>query len=866
MPENVKPLVYDLHLVPDFEKLNYQCDENILVEVTSPTKTVQIHSKEIDIKEVSIDAPGFGKAESITYDEELTVHTFTWAKDIPVGKFTLFINFIGILNGDMAGFYKSTYTDEDGEKKIMGSTQFEATDARRAFPCWDEPAVKSKFKISITCAKHLTAISNMPETKVALLGGGLRRWDFDVSPIMSTYLLAWAIGEFDVVADSTKDGVGIRIFSPPGRASQSRFALDCSVKALEFYNDFFQVPYPLPKLDMLCVTEFAAGAMENWGLVTYREVALMVDDAAASPQTKQRVAIVVAHEIAHQWFGNLVTMEWWNGLWLNEGFAAWSEHFCVDALYPQYKIWDQFTTDAFMAAQRLDAMVNSHPIIVPIKNAEEVDAVFDAISYCKGSCVVNMVNAIIGVDAFRSGLIAYFKKHSYGNATTDDLWQAWSDASGKDIASMMSLWTMRKGYPYLTVVEETWNESSVTFTLEQNYFLSDGTGDKAEDNPIWQIPLLFASNKTIVPKVCEIMTEKRQSFTVDFGTSKKEEQWVKINSGQKALCRVAHSSEMIARLQPAIVEATISGVDRAALLLDSYELAKAGLCQPEVLIDLLKCMDDEDEAIVWSALATVLGGLNLLMESISPELHAAFKALGRKIVLPALNTLGWEPKKTDGHTDRLMRTAVLNLLSVVADTDESIVAEARRRFDGHFDDPSLLPTDFRSIVYAIVLQNGGEVEYEKLLASYRGTNDMQLKKYPLMTLGETKDEALKTRTLEWALDSEDVKLQDIMYPIMSVASSKKGRNLAWEFYKTNFAKFSAKLEKANTSLMDACFMVCLRSMIGMEAVADIETFFSANPLPKSVLKIEQMKESITNNTNFAERIKQSKISVEYLGA
>mmetsp|Transcript_4957 Transcript_4957/g.11027 ORF Transcript_4957/g.11027 Transcript_4957/m.11027 type:complete len:529 (+) Transcript_4957:237-1823(+) len=360
---------------------------------------------------------------------------------------------------------------------------------RSAFPCWDEPGVKATFTVSVLLPAHLTALSNMPEvssTHVSSKEGGGKEGDgslwkrvvFDKSPKMSTYLLAWAIGEFDFVQAATKGGVAIRVYSPPGRGPQGQFALDVAVRSLDFYDDFFKTPYPLPKLDMICITEFAAGAMENWGLVTYRETALMVDEATASPQQKQRVAIVVAHELAHQWFGNLVTMAWWDGLWLNEGFAAFMEHFCIDALFPEYKMWEQYTTDGFSAALRLDALKSSHPVIVPIRHAEEVEQVFDAISYCKGSAVVNMVSAFLGPQQFQAGLQAYMARHAYGNTETGDLWAAWSQASGMDVASLMRTWTTVMGYPYLKVVSEKWREGEVEVTLEQGRFLSDGSAEE----------------------------------------------------------------------------------------------------------------------------------------------------------------------------------------------------------------------------------------------------------------------------------------------------------------------------------------------------------------------------------------------------
>ena len=432
LPDNVVPTHYSIVLTPDLETLTFTCEEQVDVQISVPTNTIMMHSKEITIKSASFEIDGkvIGELEQISYHLKDTTVTLTFKEELPIcDRGTLKIAYSGILNGDMAGFYKSNYTDADGNKKVMASTQFEALDARRAFPCWDEPGIKATFAVTLVVPNHITALSNMPEKMVEAIKGGKKKVEFQTSPKMSTYLLAWAVGEFDCVRAVTKHGVNIAIYSPPGRASQGNFALDCGIKALDFYDDFFGLPYPLPKLDMLCVTEFAMGAMENWGLVTYREVDLMIDPDKASSQQKQRVAIVVTHELAHQWFGNLVTMDWWDDLWLNEGFAAWSEHFATDHIFPEWNIWDQYTTDAMSAALRLDSLKSSHPIQVPIKRAEEVEEIFDAISYCKGSTVVRMASAILGKKKFREGLQNYMAKFQYKNTVTSDLWQAWSDVS-----------------------------------------------------------------------------------------------------------------------------------------------------------------------------------------------------------------------------------------------------------------------------------------------------------------------------------------------------------------------------------------------------------------------------------------------------
>jgi puromycin-sensitive aminopeptidase len=574
----------------------------------------------------------------------------------------------------------------------------------RAFPCWDEPGVKATFGLTLIVPAHLSALSNMPELSTTHVsgpnGGMLKKVVFQTTPKMSTYLLAWAVGEFDFVAGTTKHGVQIRVFSPPGRAAQGNFALDVGIRALDFFDDFFNVPYPLPKLDMICITEFAMGAMENWGLVTYRETALMIDEAKASPQSKQRVAIVVAHELAHQWFGNLVTMSWWDGLWLNEGFAAFMEHFATDELFPEYRIWEQFTTDAFGAAQRLDSLKSSHPVIVPIKHAEEVEQVFDAISYCKGSTVVNMIAAILGKDKFREGLQNYMRKHAYGNTETIDLWNEWSAVSGKDISQIMHTWTKVTGYPFLKVISEEWNENEVVVTLEQNRFLSDGSASE-DDGALWSIPLFFASEGTVSNEAV-IMDQKVQTFAIPLGSvSNGAQSWIKINAGQKALVRVIHSDNMVSRLQAAITRGQLAAVDRAALLLDNYALAKAGLAPLETVVNVLKAFKGERSSIVWAAISGVLNGLYILMEQLyaGQEIFGDFTKFGKELVIDAINYVGWDSKSGDNHTDKLMRATVMGLLDTFAWNDSTVASESKRRFDEHWDNPAALPAEYKVLVF-----------------------------------------------------------------------------------------------------------------------------------------------------------------------
>lgn len=854
MPEEVKPSHYDLEITPDFDTLEYRCKQVVKLSISKEVKEISMNSKEIFIYSASC---GGQKATGINYDIADTKVTLVFDTPLAVGEASLEIDFKGIINGDMCGFYKSQYTDAEGNKAVMGATQFEAIDARRAFPCWDEPSCKATFKITLIVDQKLTALSNMPEINCSFLKGGKKRVEFDVSCIMSTYLVAWCIGEFDYVQGFTKSNVPMRIYAPPGRASHCRFALDCSIRCLEFYNDFFGIPYPLPKCDMIAITEFAAGAMENYGLITYREVALMVDDDVASAATKQRVAIVIAHELAHQWFGNLTTMQWWNSLWLNEGFAAFMEHFGTDALYPEYHIWEQYTIGAYRHAQMLDGMRSSHPVIVPIKDAKEVEQVFDAISYCKGSSVVRMVNAITGAEAFRTGLQTYFGKYSYSNATTEQLFTEWSAASGKDINKLMSTWTTVKGYPFVKVLKEEWEAAQVTITLEQAWFLQDGSGENDPEAPLWDIPLFFATSQGNSSATAEIMNQKQQSFVIPLGSA---DDFVKINAGQIALARVAHSVEMSKRLRKGITGGSLSAIDRASLLTDGYALAKAGVASPESMMEILLAFEEESDSNVWSALSSVLEGFNTLSQNVSPECNAAYRQIATRIVGKAFKKVGFDTSEKDSHSLRLLRSTVLGQVGTFMNEDGDVVAECRRRFHAYENDNSSMPTDIQTTILEIVLANGGQSEYDMVMKMYTSTDDMQRKKIPLNVLGHVNDDKLKVATLEWALRSEDVKLQDFFYPIGSVAHDMAGASLSWTFLQDHFEEFMAKVEGANSHLFDAVLQFITVRFMSAEKAAEIEAFFQVNPIPRNTMRLTQMLEYVRANAKFLAAFNSSKLS------
>lgn len=860
LPQKLYPEHYFLELTPDLKTLTFEGELRINVDVREPTDTVKLNSKELFIKEASFQNSDL-KIVEISYNRVDTTVSLRFDKEFPLGKGSLVISYSGILNGDMAGFYKSNYKDANGNPQVMASTQFEAIDARRAFPCWDEPAVKALFSVTMVVDENLTAISNMPETSVTHEKGGRKRVVFDVTPLMSTYLLAWAVGSFDFVQGVTSRGVQVRVYSPPGRAEHGNFALGVAKRALDFYDDFFQEPYPLPKLDMLCCTEFAMGAMENWGLVTYREVDLMIDAERASSQQKQRVAIVVAHELAHQWFGNLVTMDWWEDIWLNEGFACYMEHFCTDKLLPDYRMWEQYTTDAMAAAQRLDSLRSSHPIQVPMARAEDVEQVFDAISYCKGSTVVRMVACVLGPEKFREGLQLYMHRHQYRNTRTLDLWRAWQEVSGVDVPGMMASWTQQMGHPYLRVLSEKWSSDSVTFELEQNWFLADGSGgkDEEEQSKLWSVPLIFATS-TSVSEPAVLMKGKKQSFTVPLSH---EKDWVKLNAGQGALARVSHSPEMISRLKSAIANKTLEPIDRAALLLDTYALAKAGIgdASVEQVVELLRAYENEDNSTVWSAISGVLRALHGFLIEIGGNPLKAFSALGARMVKTALKRVGWKALESDSHTDKLLRATVVGLLTVFCDDDDEILAEAKRLYDLHWEeDPTALSSDFRTTVFKLVLQRGGVTEYDKILAAYYKTEDNAERKHIMNSLGAAPTKELKLRTLDWAVKSGDVKLQDFFYPIGSVShSGPAGAQIAYDYFKENLETIIEMLRKASPSLMDAVIVYSCGAFCTLDKADEVEGFFEKHPFPSNARRIQNMLETMRVSGGMLEKVKASSL-------
>lgn len=607
LPDSAIPSHYELLLEPDLEAFTFSGSVTIDIIAKEPTDTLTIHANEIEVQQATVD--GKNPATEINYNKKTETVSFAF-RDAVTGTAQLTILFTGVLNDAMAGFYRSKYTTPEGTEKYMACTQFEATDARRAFPCWDEPARKATFSVTMVVPAGLRALGNMPPVSNEGRDDGSTLVRFDTTPVMSTYLLAFVIGEFDTITGTTKHGVDVHVSAPVGQKEEGRFPLECAIKTLEYFSEFFDQPYPLPKLDMIAIADFAAGAMENWGLVTYRTTYLLYDDNRTSLKDKMLIAYVVCHELAHQWFGNLVTMGWWTHLWLNEGFATWVGWLAVDHMFPEWRIWDRFVGEELERALDLDALRSSHAIEVECKNSADVNEIFDAISYSKGASVIRMLADIIGVEAFQKGLQKYISVHKYANAESSDLWAALTESSGTDVAALMGPWTTQVGYPVVTLSLEAGTNEVLG---AQRRFLA--TGPDATDTTVWPIPI------GAVMSGGEPSTSIHATTIFRTGSILSEGAWVKANRHMTGIFRVEYDEALLTRLVGAIPE--LDNRDRYELISDAFATAKAGYSDTAAALTLLGGYGSEVCETVMSLISLRLGELQSVMADEPSEVQVS---------------------------------------------------------------------------------------------------------------------------------------------------------------------------------------------------------------------------------------------------
>ncbi|XP_019614242.1 PREDICTED: puromycin-sensitive aminopeptidase-like isoform X6 [Branchiostoma belcheri] len=846
LPQDVNPTNYALRLQPDLEKFTFTGREVISVQVQKATDKVVMNSVDITIATATYrpenDTKDLATSE-IQFNKENETVTLHFPSALPTGAGELTLEFEGELNDKMKGFYRSKYTSPDGQDRFCAVTQFEATDARRAFPCWDEPARKATFDVTLVVPKDRVALSNMNvvEEKPVPSRDDLTELRYARTPVMSTYLLAFVVGEYDYVEGRDTDGVLVRVYTPVGKKEQGKFALEVAVKTLPFYKEYFKIPYPLPKIDLIAIADFAAGAMENWGLVTYRETALLIDPENSSSHAKQWVALVVGHELAHQWFGNLVTMEWWTHLWLNEGFASWIEYLCVDFCLPEYDIWTQFVSTDYTGALKLDALKNSHPIEVPVGHPDEVDEIFDTISYSKGASVIRMLHDFIGDEDFRKGMNLYLTKFMYKNTFTEDLWASLGQASGKPVDKIMSTWTKQMGFPVLEV-SATQEGTSRVLKIKQSKFCAEGPSE--DDSSLWMVPVSISTSQSPATAVKTLLLDQRETtVTID---NVKPDDWVKLNPGTVGFYRTQYSSDMLDRLLPAIKDQSLPPRDRLGIQNDLFALAKSGVASTVDILRVMEAFVNESNYTVWSDLAANIASLSTLLSG--TDCYPNFKLFVQDLFKVVGEKLGWDPKDGEGHLDAMLRSIVLSHLGKYG--HQATITEATKRLEEHISGTRTLHADLRGPVYATVLRHGDEQTYEQLLDLLRKADLHEEKVRILRSLGSVSQPQLIQRVLDFALSSE-VRSQDTVFVIGGATSSLKGRELAWKFVQDRWDELHTRYQGG--FLLARLVQFSTSGFVEESRAREVEEFFRQHPAPAAERTVQQSCENIRLNAAWLAR-------------
>jgi puromycin-sensitive aminopeptidase len=764
--EQFQPEHYELRLDPDRDAMTFSGRVIVRGKKTGrPAERLTFHQKGLTVTAAAITKIdkkgdkqiGVGRINPQGSYDEVRLHA---DETLYPGEYVVTLEFEGEITRPMNGIYPCFFTLDGKEKKLI-ATQFESHHAREAFPCIDEPEAKATFDLTLTTPAGETVISNTPVKKQST-EGTVTTSTFETTPKMSTYLLAFVYGDMSYTEAKTKDGTVVRCYATPDNVQYTDFALDCAVQTLEFYNEYFDIPYPLAKCDFIALPDFASGAMENWGCITFREQALLVDPKNTSLHLKQWVANVVAHELTHQWFGNLVTMRWWTDLWLNESFASWMSWLAVDHLFPEWKVWTQFIGDEQSLAMKLDALEHTHPIEVEVRHPDEIRTIFDAISYEKGASCLLMLHDYLGDKDFRDGLRVYLKRHAYGNTDTVDLWQAWEEVSGKPVKQFMSAWTCQSGYPIVTA-----NLGDDKPSLKQERFYLN---PKAKKEPaVWPIPLLPSEDIGITTL-----------DTADATLKATPPDTLLLNHDRTSFFRTVYDAKHIAKLAAAIRDGKIDMLDRMGLLSDGFEAAKAGYGSTVDILELLPAYGKEDSPMVWDVIAGGIGSIRLVMND--DQIRDGLKPMVRQLAADQLKRLGWDARDTDTHFDRLLRPTILGLASF--GEEPSVLAEARKRFAAMATPEDLHP-DLRGVVYGTMARNGGKAEFDKLLKLYGASTNSEERVTLAGALTAFEQPELIDRALAM-IKSDMVRLQDVSYWIAYSFGNRHARQTTWKWLQDNW--------------------------------------------------------------------------------
>lgn len=754
--EQFVPEHYDLSLTLDRINRQFTGTASIKGALAQAKNEIILHAKELTINSVTLD----GKVADFTTNDSDELHITQ--NDLGAGEHIVVIAYSGAITDAMHGLYPCYYEDS-GIKKELLATQFESHHAREVFPCIDEPEAKATFDVTLTTEQAITVLGNMP-VKWQRVENNLLVTAFGTSPKMSTYLLAWVTGELHAKSATTNRGVDVSIWATPAQPAASLdFALDIAVRAIEFYEEYFGTTYPLPKSDHVALPDFSSGAMENWGLITYREIALLADPETTSISSRQYIASVIVHELAHQWFGNLVTMKWWNNLWLNESFATLMQYIAVDAIEPSWNVWLDFTQEESIMALRRDSIDGVQSVQTDVHHPDEISTLFDgAIVYAKGARLLYMLQHYVGNDAFQAGLKQYFKDFAYKNTEGDDLWNAIAVASGKDITRLMNTWISQPGYP---VVHVSQIGDQVTLTQEQFF-----VGPHTPSSRLWPIPLNASSRD--MPLIFSDQTQ-----TISYPPTAP----LQLNVGGSAHFITHYDTALLTRLIEEVKAGSLNVTDRLQLLHEATLLARGGTIASVELLSLIDAYKDESAQQVWSIIALALAELRKFVEDDKPA-EAKLRQLSANIARQQYERLGWTAKDNESEDDTKLRTTILGLMIYGEDTDAIATAQKLYTSNNLKD----LDGELRPLIISTVVRFGDETIVDNLLALYASSQSGELRDDITYGITSTKSEAKISQLLELIKDPQTVRPQDAARWFVYLIRGRESRTKAWQWIRDNW--------------------------------------------------------------------------------
>jgi puromycin-sensitive aminopeptidase len=829
LPQSVQPTDYQIAITPDLDAERFSGSVTIDATVKSAVDSIVLNSDELSITAASI-AIGDGDPVPCSWslDAELERLTVSPPTELQPGPIKLELHFDGRFNDKLMGLYISRFTDADGTEHKLATTQFEATAARKCFPCWDEPEFKARFALSLTVDATFTAISNSPETARTALDGGLVRVDFAPTMVMSSYLVAFAVGPLEVTEPVDVDGVPLRVVHVPGKAHLTEFALEAGAFALRYFTDYFGLPYPDQKLDLLAIPDFAFGAMENLGCVTFREVLLLIDPAKATQPELQRAADVINHELAHMWFGDLVTMKWWNGLWLNEAFATFMEMRCTDAFRPDWNRWTDFGLSR-TAAFDTDSLASTRPIEYEVVKPSDADGMFDILTYEKGAAVVRMLEQYLGEDEFRAGIRHYMAEHQFGNAETTDLWDALEATTGEPVRRIMDSWIFQGGYPLVTVTDLADGPGAGTgFTVSQDRMRYEG-GDDADDQT-WAVPVRYRSRSGDDDPVSgRLLLDSTEPQPVDVSG---DPDWLLINADGAGFFRTAYPEAMLEELADLGPE-QLSAVERYGLIDDAWASVLAGETSTPAFLNLLEAMTVESDRAVWQR---IIGGFTQLKRLVDGEAEERLEEIAHDAFAPALAHLGLAPDPDDDDQTRQLRADLIRALGIVAN-DPEIQEEAKRSLSIGRREPELLDASLMAASVAVVAANGDEADFNDFIDAWKTAETPQEELRYLYALSDFPDPELVARIHTLILDGE-IRSQNAPMMLGRALVNRQAGRQTWEFITDNWARL-------NELFADGLIVRMLEGLTSLSHPEDersVAAFFADNDVPTGSQTLVQILE------------------------